>query len=90
MMRGGASERPEADGRIARVPLPESDPVFGKYGPRTRLWEKVEGAEPLGGWAGGVDGILAVTRTTVSGKLGRRYRGKWTIPASAKHHGGPV
>jgi uncharacterized protein YjlB len=40
MMRGNPGERPDADARIARVPLPQSDPVFGKEGPLTRIWEK--------------------------------------------------
>lgn len=35
---GKAGERPEADKQIAAIPLPETDPVFGKNGPLVRIW----------------------------------------------------
>jgi len=50
LLRGKPGERPEADERIARVSLPESDPVFGEDGPLVRLWNKA--AEGQGGRGG--------------------------------------
>jgi uncharacterized protein YjlB len=38
MNTGRPDERPAADERIARVPLPAADPVFGKTGPLMALW----------------------------------------------------
>ena len=38
LLRGDPAERPAALANIARVPLPESDPVHGKEGPLVRLW----------------------------------------------------
>ncbi len=38
MNTGRPGERPAADERIARVPLPASDPVFGVNGPLMALW----------------------------------------------------
>ncbi len=38
MNYGKAGERPQADENIARVPLPEADPVFGRGGPLQELW----------------------------------------------------
>jgi uncharacterized protein YjlB len=35
---GKLKERPKADTNIARVPLPESDPVYGPSGPLLRYW----------------------------------------------------
>lgn len=39
MNYGKPSERPAADERIKEVPLPEEDPVFGKYGPLIEYWK---------------------------------------------------
>jgi uncharacterized protein YjlB len=36
--RGEAGDRPRADVNIARVPLPESDPVAGMQGPMLSAW----------------------------------------------------
>jgi uncharacterized protein YjlB len=36
---GRPGERPASDERIARVPLPAADPVFGKAGPLVALWK---------------------------------------------------
>ena len=38
MNYGEPGERPHADQNIARVPLPKSDPVFGKHGPLLKHW----------------------------------------------------
>ena len=38
MNYGKAKERPQADRNIARVPLPEKDPVFGADGPLKQHW----------------------------------------------------
>jgi len=38
LMRGRPGERPDADRRIAAVPLPETDPVMGAGGPLLTLW----------------------------------------------------
>ena len=38
MKYGNPTERPDADERIKKVPLPKTDPVFGKAGPLIRLW----------------------------------------------------
>ncbi|MFC2125526.1 cupin domain-containing protein [Bacteroidota bacterium] len=39
MNHGKAGERPKADENINKVPLPETDPVFGKPGPLDALWK---------------------------------------------------
>ena len=39
MNTGRPGERPAAAERIARVPLPAADPVFGKAGPLVALWK---------------------------------------------------
>jgi len=38
LLRGNASDRPSALDNIKRVPLPASDPVYGRDGPLTGLW----------------------------------------------------
>lgn len=38
MVYGQPRERPAADRRVAAVPLPEQDPVFGSSGPLLVLW----------------------------------------------------
>jgi uncharacterized protein YjlB len=40
MNYGKAGERPAADRNIARVPLPQTDPVFGSLGPLIDHWLK--------------------------------------------------
>jgi len=39
MNYGNEGERPVADENIKNVPLPETDPVFGKSGPVIELWK---------------------------------------------------
>ena len=39
MNYGKPTERPQADEHIKNVPLPETDPVFGKTGPLILLWK---------------------------------------------------
>ncbi len=38
MKTGEPSERPKADEHIAAVPVPETDPVFGKNGELRKYW----------------------------------------------------
>jgi uncharacterized protein YjlB len=38
LLRGDKGERPAADQRIARVPLPSSDPIHGAEGPLVAHW----------------------------------------------------
>jgi uncharacterized protein YjlB len=38
LLRGDPSERPSALHNIARVPLPENDPLFGADGPLLTYW----------------------------------------------------
>ncbi len=47
MQYGHADERPAAQERIDRVPLPEADPVYGKDGPLIRHWRHGDGQDPL-------------------------------------------
>lgn len=42
MKYGHADERADVQERIARVPLPEADPVYGKDGPLMRYWHREE------------------------------------------------
>ena len=39
LLRGRKGERPAADQRIARVPLPQSDPLQGVDGPMVKAWK---------------------------------------------------
>ena len=39
MCYGKAGERPQADHKIVKVPLPQKDPVFGIGGPLTEHWQ---------------------------------------------------
>jgi len=38
LLRGAPGERPRADKNIAALPLPGTDPLFGKEGPLKQLW----------------------------------------------------
>jgi uncharacterized protein YjlB len=40
MCYGESGERPQADHNIARVPVPEADPVYGTDGPLIEYWPK--------------------------------------------------
>jgi uncharacterized protein YjlB len=40
LLRGEPGERPMADENIARVAMPETDPVFGAKGPLIELWQR--------------------------------------------------
>ena len=39
MCYGKSGERPQADHNIARVPLPQSDPIYGPDGPVLEFWK---------------------------------------------------
>ena len=39
MNYGKSGERPQADDNISRVPMPETDPVYGNPGPLLKLWK---------------------------------------------------
>ncbi|HKJ76376.1 MAG TPA: cupin domain-containing protein [Gammaproteobacteria bacterium] len=40
MQYGETGERPETDRRIRKVPVPASDPVYGRNGPLAELWRE--------------------------------------------------
>ena len=40
LLRGEAHERPRADQNIAQVPMPQTDPLFGKSGPLIAQWRQ--------------------------------------------------
>jgi uncharacterized protein YjlB len=44
MKYGKPGERPAVDRAIARVPLPQTDPVAGAAGPLVSLWQKARGS----------------------------------------------
>lgn len=46
LLRGEADERPRADERIRRVPLPSLDPVHGAEGPLVTHWLKAKVSSP--------------------------------------------
>jgi uncharacterized protein YjlB len=42
MNYGKPEERPKADQNIAKIPLPETDPVYGTDGPMMKSWEQTK------------------------------------------------
>lgn len=46
MNYGMPEERPKADIAIAKLEIPDSDPVFGSYGPLVQTWNKVNHHRP--------------------------------------------
>ena len=38
MLRGLEGERPQADRKIAHLPIPKNDPLYGANGPLKQLW----------------------------------------------------
>jgi uncharacterized protein YjlB len=38
VLRGLESERPQADRKIAHLPIPKNDPLYGANGPLKQLW----------------------------------------------------
>ncbi len=38
LLRGRRGERPEADQKIARLPIPDNDPIYGAEGPLRQIW----------------------------------------------------
>jgi len=43
LLRGLPSERPEADQRIAALPIPDNDPIYGAEGPLRQIWKAARG-----------------------------------------------
>jgi uncharacterized protein YjlB len=41
LMRGLPGERPKADRKIATLPIPENDPIYGGDGPLRQIWKAV-------------------------------------------------
>lgn len=39
LLRGQVGERPEADRKIAALPIPDNDPIYGADGPLCRIWQ---------------------------------------------------
>jgi uncharacterized protein YjlB len=39
LLRGRPGERPEADHKIAALPLPDNDPIYGAEGPLRQIWK---------------------------------------------------
>ena len=43
LLRGQPGERPEADQRIAALPIPDNDPIYGAEGPLRQIWKAARG-----------------------------------------------
>jgi uncharacterized protein YjlB len=41
LLRGVPGERPEADRKIAALPIPDNDPIYGADGPLRQIWKAV-------------------------------------------------
>jgi len=41
LLRGRLGERPEADRKIAALPIPDNDPIYGAEGPLRQIWEAI-------------------------------------------------
>jgi len=41
LLRGRPGERPEADRKIAALPIPDNDPIYGAEGPLRQVWEAI-------------------------------------------------
>jgi uncharacterized protein YjlB len=39
LLRGQPGERPEADQKIAALPIPDNDPIYGAEGPLRHIWK---------------------------------------------------
>jgi uncharacterized protein YjlB len=39
-LRGRPGERPEADRKIAALPIPDNDPIYGAEGPLRQIWKR--------------------------------------------------
>ncbi len=40
LLRGLPDERPEADQKIAALPIPDNDPIYGAEGPLRQIWHR--------------------------------------------------
>jgi uncharacterized protein YjlB len=43
LLRGRPGERPEADRKIAALPIPDYDPIYGAEGPLRQIWKAAGG-----------------------------------------------
>ena len=41
LLRGRPGERPDADRKIAALPIPDNDPIYGAEGPLRQVWEAI-------------------------------------------------
>jgi uncharacterized protein YjlB len=41
LLRGLPGERPEADQKIAALPIPDNDPIYGAEGPLRQIWKAI-------------------------------------------------
>ena len=82
--RGDPDERAEVLANIARVPLPDQDPVQGQGGPLVELWSRVDRGVPRPDWTDATVATNATTRRSQPNNSQRRHPAI-TMTPSSKH-----